>query len=276
MPTIAVLKFSGDDSGLSEVLSQAFSTELVKSKRFKVIEYQQLDKLLEKAELDLSGLVTPDQAVKIGKLCGCKLLATGTIMNIGERRSQNLARAYAPRELQDMMGSDEVVTISVTVNYKVIDAETGEVWRQDTESGRASEDAESFDRDRLVTAVATNTVTTFIPKLAPELRGKVAAVEPDCLVINLGSSHGVTESCEFQIKGPGTPITDPDSGKVISNGSKVICLARVIKDSIEPLACKLEIGNWKDERKHSGWTVALEKLSQIKVGHQVVSVAAGR
>jgi hypothetical protein len=45
-----------------------------------LVDRQDLKKTLDEHELNMSGMVTPDQAVKVGKLTGAKILVTGSVI----------------------------------------------------------------------------------------------------------------------------------------------------------------------------------------------------
>lgn len=47
--------------------------------RFKTVERRDLQRLLEELELQLSGLVEPDGAARLGALLGAELLVTGSL-----------------------------------------------------------------------------------------------------------------------------------------------------------------------------------------------------
>lgn len=46
---------------------------------------EDMEKLLGESELNLSGMINPNQAVKVGQLTGAKILVTGSIMQVGKK-----------------------------------------------------------------------------------------------------------------------------------------------------------------------------------------------
>lgn len=46
---------------------------------------EDLDKLLGEAEVNLSGMVDPNQAIKVGQLTGARILVTGSVMQVGNK-----------------------------------------------------------------------------------------------------------------------------------------------------------------------------------------------
>jgi hypothetical protein len=109
-------------------------------------------------------------------------------------------------------------------------------------------------------------------------KGKVISIEEDCVIVNLGLDKGVSDSSEFEIKrSTGKVITDPDTGEVLSNGSKVVCRAHVVKGSVESKICRIVPGYWKPVKILLGtrneWRPDPDKLKEIKERDEVITVA---
>src|SRR3954462_786744 len=88
-PRIAVLEFKNKADnqwwyhGGAAAAQDVFVTERVKSGKFRVVEREQLQALMEEKHLSLSGDVDPSTAVKIGKLLGVNYLLTGSVTEYG-------------------------------------------------------------------------------------------------------------------------------------------------------------------------------------------------
>ena len=54
--------------------------KLVAKPELYLVDRQDMKKTMDEHELNLSGMVTPDQAVKVGKLTGAKVLVTGSVI----------------------------------------------------------------------------------------------------------------------------------------------------------------------------------------------------
>ena len=61
---------------LSEAIPLLLASSLSKNKDLDLVEREQLRKVLQEQELNLSGLVDPDQAAQLGRLLGAKILVT--------------------------------------------------------------------------------------------------------------------------------------------------------------------------------------------------------
>jgi curli biogenesis system outer membrane secretion channel CsgG len=88
-PRIAVLEFKNKADnqwwfhGGATAAQDVFVTELVKSGKFKVVEREQLEAIMQEKNLSLSGDVDPKTAMKIGKLLGLNYLLTGAVTEYG-------------------------------------------------------------------------------------------------------------------------------------------------------------------------------------------------
>ncbi len=83
--TVAVLPFNESGAGVQDngkQISNLLFAKLVSHPNLWFVEREALDKIIEEAELNISGAVNPAQAIKIGQLSGAKILITGTIFKM--------------------------------------------------------------------------------------------------------------------------------------------------------------------------------------------------
>jgi len=84
--TIGVLEFQSlneeaKKDQLGKMISEIFTTSLVDSRAFKIIEREQLGKVVRELELKQAGMV--ETAAQAGKLLGANAVITGSVMKIG-------------------------------------------------------------------------------------------------------------------------------------------------------------------------------------------------
>jgi curli biogenesis system outer membrane secretion channel CsgG len=99
-----VVEFSdlkGNVTNLGRFLSEELITRLYETKKFKVIERQQLNKIIAEQKLSLTGVVDPASAQKLGRVLGVDSIVFGSV-------------------------SDLVKTLRI--NARLIGTETGEVF----------------------------------------------------------------------------------------------------------------------------------------------------
>lgn len=63
--------------------TEVFTSQMLKSGKFKIVERTDLEKVLQEQRLSLSGAIETDKAADVGKLVGAKLLAMGSINRLG-------------------------------------------------------------------------------------------------------------------------------------------------------------------------------------------------
>jgi TolB-like protein len=100
--TVGILDFEsiGSEEYLGRAVAEIIRTELVVTKKFRVVERAQIKKALSEQELQMSGAIDDESAVQIGKLLGADLIIVGSVVKIGT---------------------------SYTINSRLIDVQTGEV-----------------------------------------------------------------------------------------------------------------------------------------------------
>jgi len=82
--SIAVIRFKtlnkeAQDISLGELVSETFTSALVNSRKFKIIEREQLDKLVKEMEMTQTGFIESTDAVEIGKMLHADAIITGSV-----------------------------------------------------------------------------------------------------------------------------------------------------------------------------------------------------
>ncbi|MGD0770272.1 MAG: CsgG/HfaB family protein [Tepidisphaeraceae bacterium] len=78
--TVAILDFETDTPGAPDLggeISETLSATLSGEPGFTLVDRASITKVLSEHSMNLSGLMNPDDAIKIGKLVGAKILVTG-------------------------------------------------------------------------------------------------------------------------------------------------------------------------------------------------------
>ena len=83
--TLAVLPFSAagvkDYEAIS--LSNRLHSELVKTKRFQVVEIEKVEALLQEIAFHQSGIFREEYVAKVGKMLGAQMIVTGSVGKVG-------------------------------------------------------------------------------------------------------------------------------------------------------------------------------------------------
>jgi curli biogenesis system outer membrane secretion channel CsgG len=129
-PRIAVLEFKNKADnqwwyhGGAAAAQDVFVTELVKSGKFRVVDREQLEAMMQEKHLTQSGDIDPKTAMKLGKLLGVNYLLTGAVTEYGNT---------------DVHGGGGGVSAGkrkfvAALNARLINASTGEVLWADEAS----------------------------------------------------------------------------------------------------------------------------------------------
>ncbi|MCP4714724.1 MAG: CHAT domain-containing protein, partial [Deltaproteobacteria bacterium] len=154
-----------------------------------IVEREILDKLLAELKLSSTDLVNPDTAVRLGRIMAARIIATGSIMRFGA---------------------------DIQVSFRLTDTETTAMKGAIAESGK--------DLDQLAETIS-KTIGAKLKKSYP-VRGKIAAVENDEIILNIGSVSGVQTGMQFTIFAEG----QTRSGKLRLKPVGTITIASVAED----------------------------------------------
>lgn len=178
----AILPFQERGAGVKEMgakVSDMLFAYLVANPDLFLVDRADLDKTLAEAELNLSGVVSPDQANQVGKLTGAKILITGSVID-----------------------SDKTLFLVA----KIIGTETTRVL------GASVQGKSSDDIAPLVQELA-NKVSDTISKRAGELVAKTVKIEDRLALLKakLGDAKRPTVSVHVQERHVGQATIDPAS-----------------------------------------------------------------
>jgi curli biogenesis system outer membrane secretion channel CsgG len=127
-PLVAVMPFAfkADNleyAGIEKGLADALASELVKKKKFRMIERNRIDILLEEIKFQQTGLVDPATAAQIGKQLGAEAYILGSVVSVSARDEWRSVK-FAEKTTR---------WVDVEAEAKLVDVQTGEILA----SGRA-------------------------------------------------------------------------------------------------------------------------------------------
>jgi TolB-like protein len=177
--TVAVLDFEGKNVSRenAEALTDLLRTELFNTGCFKVIERQQIQKILEEQKFQLSGVTDADQAAEIGRLLNVKKIMIGTVTRLGGTH---------------------------IINTRIVDVQSGQV--------ELAEAVESKGGDEMLPGAVTELALKVSYKIGVE--GSIIRISGETLYIDLGSADGLKIGQKFDVIRQGEAITDLE-GRVI-------------------------------------------------------------
>jgi curli biogenesis system outer membrane secretion channel CsgG len=239
-PRVAVIEFKDKTQHYSwyragEAAQDMLVTELVKSGKYRVIEREQLQAIMQEKNLSLSGDIDPKTAVKAGKLLGVEYIVTGALTELGVADRG----ARVPGGLFGRLPSVNVRSqkMDAAVDARMINTTTGEIVWADS-AKESTSDAKVFvagagggvDDKRKLDRVLRPVVVKLAESMgkvgvgtsglggsgdASGIAGKIAKVEGGSVFLNVGAEAGVKEGDAFDVYRVGNVIKDPDTGEVL-------------------------------------------------------------
>jgi curli biogenesis system outer membrane secretion channel CsgG len=139
-PSIAVTDFTNDTAagwwygGVGRDLAGMLTNELASTGKFKMVERQKLEDVLDEQDLAASGRVSKSTGAKIGKLTGAQYLVTATLSAFEE----NVKGDGGGISFRGISVGGKKEDAYLAVDLRVIDTTTGEVAYTRTIEARAS------------------------------------------------------------------------------------------------------------------------------------------
>ncbi|MBD3232824.1 MAG: hypothetical protein GF315_03775 [candidate division Zixibacteria bacterium] len=216
---------------VGDAMADMLTTEMVKSGKYIVIERQQLNAIMQEQQLGMTGAVTPQTAVEVGKLLGVELAVFGVVSEFGQKKSQT---GGALKKKHFGIGLDKS-TARVAIDVRIVETETGQILAADNvvgeekKTGLALEtydisfaDKSKFDQT-MVGKATRKAIEQIISKVDAQLNktpwsSKVLKVSDGTIYVKDGSNVGLVVGNVFQVYHPGEELIDPDLG--ISLGSE--------------------------------------------------------
>ena len=182
-----------DRDGLVLVLTDQLAEFLNASGRLKVVDRRMMEAIISELNLGSSELADPQTALKLGKLFAAKIIVTGTIH-------------YLPGE--------------TLLSLRLLDTETSMVAKAFTRQlgGDTALEKELGWLNKEI----LNTVTTVYP-----LKGYVADVSDDQIMLNIGQNQGVVLGTRFAVIKKGKPVVY--KGKILTGAEKNVALLKVVE-----------------------------------------------
>lgn len=205
-------------------------TELVKSGKFIVVERDRMNKILEEQKLQTQGTIDSQTAVQLGQIMGLEAIVVGAVSQFGVKKE----------------GSDYLITQSkqqvaeVTVDIRLIDAQSGQVLMADSGKGRAKSRKGSFlgmgttgaYDETLEGEALRSSIAQFVDNISSQLNKKpwscmIADASGGELYLNAGQDSGINPGMKLDCYRQGAEIRDPSSNRVIGHREELLGPAEV-------------------------------------------------
>ncbi len=265
-PRLAIIDFqykAGSATGswaVGEGMADMLATSLFKSGKFDVMERSKLESVLEEQKLQMSGITTPESAVKAGKILGLQYIVIGSVNQFGQKAEKTEAFGVAVNN----------VSARVATDVRIVNVETGRIEGAENGVGEETSTGVSIENaDLLPTDVAwgsTGFDETTIGKATKKcvddlvnqftktfgnmpIEGKIMKVNADNVYVNLGKDSGITVGQTFDIMEKGEELVDPDSGESLGSEDKKVGTIKVTE--IKEKFCIAEVVEGKGKIKQN-------------------------
>lgn len=264
---IAVLPFDdgsiqerwwGNNWKLGTGVSDELVTALMATKKFRLIEREQINKVLQEQNFGTSGRVDTKSAAKIGKILGVQYLVLGKITEfsfksqgggflgdkgVGLGIKTTTSRVSIDARLVDTTsaeikasvtgkGEKKNTNLTIVANWNAIAFGSDEFKK--TDIGIALRDAIG----QLASGLATNAYdgTNMGPV---SLTGTVFYAKDNRVIINIGSGEGVQVGMVFVVNHVIELVKDPDTGEVVDEVSEPVAEITVTEVKEKTSTCSV-------------------------------------
>ncbi len=273
--TIAVLPFKVS-SGIETVITgqggnnlrltrsiilREFSNEinvfLAKSRKFTVMDRENISKVMDENKLTESDWAEPGQEQKVGKLLVADYLVNGTINRLDFkviRQNIKITGEIKPRivaTFKVQFSVTEVATGKMVFADQIIEKlKSVDVRREIPISERKDWTLADY-KDLLFEKTATKVGNAILGGIFPV---KIASVTGDNVMLNRGAGAGIKVGQQYQIYKLGGSVIDPDTKEVLGSSEEVAGV--IVITATEPRFSKAKIVSKKMELQN-GWICRL-------------------
>lgn len=240
-PTIAVLDFTADKDTITfghgfivretvesstKFLTSELMTFLVKANKFDVVERSRMKDILTEQEFSESGYISPETAVKLGKLIGADYFVMGKIEQF-QAGIETRKIPYTNQVQQQYQGK-------LTVNVRIVDSRGGKVvaankFVVEHEDRNRNNEVTADDfldalKEQSVKAIVNGIVEGVFPL-------KIIKVEGGKVYINRGAGVSFKVGDVLTVLTQGDGLVDPDTGESLGSAEEEV--GRVEVDGIQ-------------------------------------------
>lgn len=255
---------------VGEGMADMLTTELVKSGKYRVIERQAIELIMQEQNLGMSGAVTQESAAKVGQLLGVELALVGAVTEFGYKKGGTGANL---KELGFGIGIQSA-SATVGIDVRFINTNTGEIIAAENVRKEQSKKGLKIDTNKLsfnnkddfdesiVGKATREAIEEIMKKIDSQMvqmqwQAKVITVSGNNVYINAGAEAGVNVGDIFDIYSAGEELIDPDTGLSLGSESTKIAEIQVID---------INVGNGKASKCiiKSGSGIERGNLVQVK------------
>lgn len=251
--TIAIVEFRNTSNydgpwALGQGMSDMLATSLFKTGKFRIVERERLEKIMEEKQLARNGEVNSKDLAALGKLIGADYIITGNVTQFGLSQGGigGEGGGFGRRGGGGFGGLGiKTQTAQVAVDVRIVDAKTGELIASDEGQGKESTGSVtagggnwrdfggiSFGSEGFDSSLPGKATRKAINDLVDKITGylypaKIIDVTGKEVTISLGSSGGITKDMKMNVISKGKELRDPDTGAILGYKESVVGQIRI-------------------------------------------------
>ncbi len=242
-------------------ISDEFVTEFLKTKKFRLIEREQIDKVLEEQDFGESGRVDTRSAAKIGKILGVQYLVMGRVTEFSLKSSGVSGLSLKKGVGLGVKSTNAIVAIDARLvdatSAEIITSVTGKGSKRSTNLSVAVDwEAVSFGSDEFratnLGVAMREAVASAAQQLSDtaynsgrgsaqpaKLTGTVAYASGNRVIINIGSDSGIKPETVFVVRRVLDVVKDPDTNEVIDEVTEAVAEIKVTEVKEKSATCTI-------------------------------------
>lgn len=239
-------------------IADEFVTEFLNTKKFRLIEREQIDKVIQEQDFGQSGRVDTKTAAKIGKILGVDFLVMGRVTEFSLKSTGVSGISLKKGIGLGVKSTNAIVAIDARLvnatTAEIIASATGRGDKRSTNLAVAVEwSAIAFGSDEfrktnlgMATREAVASAAQQLAEKAYEgggpsqpakLSGVVAYASGNRVIINIGTSSGVTQDMVFVVSKVLEVVKDPTTGEVIDEVTEALAEIKVTEVKDKSATC---------------------------------------
>ena len=199
----------------SETILNVLTDAFIKSRRFSIIEREQINKIITEQKFQSSGIVDESTAVAFGKFAGASYLVFGTY-------DISIKKKLANR----LIYKTNIFTAKCEINLRIVDVKTGKIKETAKVRVKAVGDDEFKSYEKMKEEI--------VVKLDREISNKypltayiVKILNDKEVLADIGKADGITENTEFSVFEYGEDVIHPVTKKIMKGEKNYIMDAKV-------------------------------------------------
>lgn len=247
------------DWDVGQGVADEFVTEFLNINKFRLIEREQIERVIAEQDFGESGRVDAKTAAKIGKILGVDFLVMGRVTEFSLKSSEVSGISLKKGIGLGVKSTNAIVAIDARLvdatTAEIICSVTGKGSKRSTNLSVAVEwEAIAFDSDEfrktnlgIATREAVASAAQQLgdkayasgrgPAQPTELSGVVAYASGNKVIINIGSSSGTKQDMVFVVSRVLELVKDPTTDEVIDEVTQVVAEIKVTEVKDKSATC---------------------------------------